>query len=463
MKKNIKKKILMCLVATALVASSTACQSTTSKEPTTAKSSVSSTVAEEKKNTSGTVEQTKLSESASQAIEEELSKLSESDLKKLDMLKKYFDVNKYLLNPGGIADNTITQDISSIEVDGIKFELGMSYNDVIATGYAPKDSSSVDSSAGKSIEFTNSTGNSIELIFKVDNNSKKTITEEGFLYGIKVDTANRKIVFNNFNENSTITDIIETLGTPYNIGLEDSNVGMLYSKAGVSFQKVTFYNDLETEKMNSIEVSGYVETSSDEELSSSKERSDNSADTEEKEMQMLKKYLDVDTYRLNKGYITDNTTSKDISSIEVNGDKFELGMSYEDVVAMGYKPSKSSFADEKLGEGGKSDYFTNNSGSSVNLYFEAESNSDITVAEADSFGIRVEPENQKFIFNGIGEDSTISDIIKTFGNPYYIKRGHYSEKLDAYIVYKNQKESSYVEFDVDLETEKIIHVAIYKL
>ena len=456
MNKIMKKKVAIGLVAILLIVGSTACSQPKS----------SGTVSEEKTNTSETVAQTKLSDAANKILESKIELLPESGKKAVNLLKKYVDFNLYMLNLNSdiIDDNETTEDISTIKIDGKTFKLGMSYDDIISLGYKPKDSSYADSRSNESMEFTNDEGNSIELTFRDKDDSNKTIKEGYVLDELKVEVENREVFLDKLGENSTISDIIKVLGQPSRVGIDNDYLGVVlgYSKLN-SIQRVTFCNDLETEKIISIEISGYENEDklSTEELNYLKELNKESVKSRQKEIKILKKYFDVDLYMINGGYIEDRKTDKDLSSIEIDGKKFQLGMSYNDVIAMGYTPSDSSFAREKPGSSEKSETFTNDKGKSISLSFKTKSNSKSIKESGYLYQISLELENQQILFNNIKEDSKIPDIIDALGNPYSSYTG-YGDVLDTRIEYVSKKESYHTTFCINLGEEKITKINFVK-
>ena len=452
MKKILKTKTIICLVVVALILGSTACSSS--------KSSTKNSAVKEKKETFETVEQTKLSKAANQVLEEKLNEFPESGKKAVELLKKYVDFNAYMLDDGIIYFNQTTEDISSIEVDGTIFKLGMNYEEVISKGYTPKDSSYADSKkSNKDMEFTNSKGNSVELRFDIEDGSDKSIKEIGVLYEIKVNVKNQKFLFKDLDETSTISDIIETLGKPYEIGASEdySEISMKYIRIS-AFQNVEFYNDSETEKITSVDISGSVQKNkTTEELNDEKEQLKEYEKIKQKTIKMMKKYFDVDLYRIERT-IDDNKVDKDLSSIEINGEKFKLGMSYKEVISMGYKPDDTSFAKKKP-QYSEFEFFENSKGNRITLSFETTDNPDKTIEEAGILSeISMNTEMREFIFDSIKKDSTVSDIIEAFGNPYSI-----GVDLTEYcITYKDREDSYLARFYINPETEKITNISIDK-
>lgn len=185
------------------------------------------------------------------------------------------------------------------------------------------------------------------------------------------------------------------------------------------------------------------------------------SESEQEEYDLVSKYFDIKEYEENDGLIIDNETDKVLSSMIVDNTRFEIGMSYDEILSLGYKPAEESFAEKKpdclvaLGE------FINDKESSVRLGFASKDSSDSNITVSDGsylYKISVYPERNIFSIDGISEYSTIQDIINVFGNPRRIDRGCYSDFPDMVMEYKSRELSQYLTFYVNLETEKIVAV-----
>lgn len=185
------------------------------------------------------------------------------------------------------------------------------------------------------------------------------------------------------------------------------------------------------------------------------------SESEQEEYDLVSKYFDIKEYEENDGLIKDNKTDKVLSSMIVDNTRFEIGMSYDEILSLGYKPAEESFAEEKpkgvvvLGE------FINDKESSVRLGFASRDYSDSNITVSDGsylYEISVYPESNTFSIDEISEYSTISDIIDVFGNPCRIDAGCYSDFPDMKMVYESRELSQYLTFYVNLETEKIVAV-----
>lgn len=142
----------------------------------------------------------------------------------------------------------------------------------------------------------------------------------------------------------------------------------------------------------------------------------------------------------------------------VDDTRFEIGMSYNEILLLGYTPEEESFAEKKPGGLCVLSKFINDQESAVRLGFAVEYRSEDTVRDGGYlYQISAKPKNTFFV-DEITEDSTISDIINVFGNPYSIRVGCYSDFPDMVMEYESRELSQYLTFYVNLETEKIVAV-----
>lgn len=187
--------------------------------------------------------------------------------------------------------------------------------------------------------------------------------------------------------------------------------------------------------------------------------------SEQEEYDMISKYIDTKEYEDDYGSIVnrDNKTDKDISFITVDDTKFKIGMTYDDILSLGYKPEDESFADKKPNSLVVLNNFINDKENNVHFGFALSNKSDRDGTVSDGsflYEIIANVENNKFYIDDITEDSTISNIINIFGNPYRIDSGMYSDFPDAVLLYESAEYSQYITFCVNLETEKIVSVKI---
>ncbi len=187
------------------------------------------------------------------------------------------------------------------------------------------------------------------------------------------------------------------------------------------------------------------------------------SESEQEEYDLISKYFDIKEYEENDGQIEGNRTDKVLASIIVDNTRFELGMNYDNILSLGYKPEEEAFAEKKPNGLVISGEFVNNKESSVKLGFASSdySDSNITVSNGSFlYEITAFSDSNTFSFDEISEHSTISDIIDVYGNPSRIDTGCYSEFPDMEMKYENRELSQCLRFDVNLETEKIVFVEL---
>ena len=183
--------------------------------------------------------------------------------------------------------------------------------------------------------------------------------------------------------------------------------------------------------------------------------------SEQEEYDLISKYFDIKEYEENDGRIEGNQTDKVLSSMIVDNTRFEIGMSYNDILSLGYKPEAESFAEKKPDCLNVLENFVNDEESSVRLGFASSdySDSNITVSNGSFlYEITALSDSNDFSIDEISEHSTISDIIDVFGNPSRIDAGYYSDFPDMKMQYESREFSQYLTFYVNLETEKIVSV-----
>lgn len=185
------------------------------------------------------------------------------------------------------------------------------------------------------------------------------------------------------------------------------------------------------------------------------------SESEQEEYDLISKYFDIKEYEDNDGRIIENQTDKVLSSMIVDNTRFEIGMSYNDILSLGYKPESESFAEKKPDSLSVLETFVNDEESSVRLGFASSdySDSNITVSNGSFlYEITAYSDSNAFSIDEISEHSTISDIIDIFGNPSRIDAGVYSDFPDMQMQYESREFSQYLTFYVNLETEKIVSV-----
>lgn len=182
------------------------------------------------------------------------------------------------------------------------------------------------------------------------------------------------------------------------------------------------------------------------------------SDDEQEEIRLLGQFLDVDLYIDNDGCIKENLLDKDLSHLDVNGTRFELGMSYDDILDLGYKPDNEDFMNKKPGGLAVAEIFTNSVGDTVKLRFSA-SDDEATVKEG-GYLYSIEPE-KAFTVAGITESFTTAEVVKSLGSPYRLDCGLYRDYPDAELEYLNSDSNNkYLKVFVNLETDEITSVTL---
>lgn len=194
---------------------------------------------------------------------------------------------------------------------------------------------------------------------------------------------------------------------------------------------------------------------------SSKNSRSRLSESEQEEYDLISKYFDIKAYEENDGLIMDNTTDKVLSFMMMDHTRFEIGMCYDEILSLGYKPVEESFAEKNPKSLAVTGEFVNDKESSVALAFASKDPYDDNVTVRDGgylYEISGSPEDNTFSIDEISENSTILDIINAFGDPYRIDSGSYSDFPDIMMIYKSKELSQYLTFYVNLETEKIVSV-----
>jgi hypothetical protein len=197
----------------------------------------------------------------------ESTEVSDQEQEEYELMSKYFDVEAYEENDGVIRDNLTEKDISSIVVDDIRFEIGMNYEDVLLLGYEPEDESFENkkvSCLAECCDFSSAKGDSVRLGFaSYDAHEENVVASDGvFLYSISAYPERNRFSIDEISENSTISDIINAFGNPHRINTgyysEFPDMRIEYDSKELS-QYLIFYVNLETEKIVSVQVEGYVD------------------------------------------------------------------------------------------------------------------------------------------------------------------------------------------------------------
>lgn len=181
----------------------------------------------------------------------------------LKLLEEYLDLAPYEENNGIVSENQLKDPVETMTVNGQEFTIDMKWGDVLATGYQPTDPEFAEEETGSLAylcDFENSQGDTVRLGFIGEEGQKMS---EGSLYGIYAHPAeNESTEFEvaGISETSTMEDIIDVLGKPY--GILDPAYEE-YMDCGLKYRckdrdiEVTFYVDMETGRILSVELEGY--------------------------------------------------------------------------------------------------------------------------------------------------------------------------------------------------------------
>lgn len=178
---------------------------------------------------------------------------------------------------------------------------------------------------------------------------------------------------------------------------------------------------------------------------------------EERALELLGEYLNLAPYEENNGTVSENRLKDPVETMKVNGQEFKIDMKWEDVLATGYQPTDSEFAEEETEALAYLCDFANSNNDTVKLGFIGEEGQ--TVSEGSLYGIYaypVENENTEFEVAGISETSAVEDIIDMLGEPYSILDPAYEDYTDCGLNYRCKDRDIEVTFYVDLETGKIL-------
>lgn len=187
-------------------------------------------------------------------------------------------------------------------------------------------------------------------------------------------------------------------------------------------------------------------------------------DEEKAEVDLMRKYFDVDAYVAQEGRIIENKLDGIIDEIEVGGQILKIGMSYEEVIEKGFSAYDTEFQDKEISSAlNYTSDFQDADHHTVCLGFIGED--DQIVADGVLYYINVNMAREKeaassFLLAGIDNDTTLPEILSELGSPYRIDTGSYSEYRDTHIEYMCKDASLYVSFYIDLDTEKIISATL---
>lgn len=188
---------------------------------------------------------------------------------------------------------------------------------------------------------------------------------------------------------------------------------------------------------------------------------DELSDSEKAEMELASKFLDIDAYDWRQSYFdnNENRTDKDLSAMTVDGGTFKIGMTYDEVKSLGFLPIEDDFMDKKIGMVTTGD-FINKSQAKVSVGFIA-SVADATIEDGGVlYCVKARQGKNTFSIDGITEESTIREVLDTFGEPSLIDFGAFSDFPDMQMRFDNEEHSQYLNMWVNLETEKIAVIKI---
>ena len=171
----------------------------------------------------------------------------------------------------------------------------------------------------------------------------------------------------------------------------------------------------------------------------------------------------MDEYAANEGRFLDRRTSQPLSSIEVNSTKFEIGMTYEEVLATGYRPTDEEFANEHPNGLCVMQDFENEEGKTIVLGFaNTDYRDDSQTVSNGGYLYKISPEVQTdtILIDGIREYSSITEIIDVFGEPESVDIGLYKDYPDLKMTYMNDQFSQYLNLVINLDTGKITRLSI---
>ena len=155
------------------------------------------------------------------------------------------------------------------------------------------------------------------------------------------------------------------------------------------------------------------------------------APTEEDAKALAEEFFEPDTYE--DGMNFDYELAEDFKSVTIDGKKFKAGISYDDVLGLGWKPVDESFADEEPSTLILINPFVNSKGKTVQFGFAVDDDTKL-VKEGNLyyFGSKDTLDNPaELLVDGIGVGSSIEDVVKAFGNkPYILKTADFY--MDGY-------------------------------
>lgn len=144
---------------------------------------------------------------------------------------------------------------------------------------------------------------------------------------------------------------------------------------------------------------------------------------------LVEKYVDLSGYSEGSLINYDAIVEKPVTSVTVDGKELVFGCSYSDVIAKGFEPEFSSFADKTLSSFISFVTFTAPSGKYVDIGFAGEENTKIsdaklayvaTVRSSDDY------EDADYDMEGITYGTSFQKLLDRFGLPYKFRQ----EKLD---------------------------------
>lgn len=214
------------------------------------------------------------------------------------------------------------------------------------------------------------------------------------------------------------------------------------------------------------EKSSEAETSSEEAKTTEADTVEDT-DSEEgsEELELLRKYVDVDAYIAGEGMVDANVSDEISEEMQVDGHTLRIGMGYDEVLAEGFTPTDDAFSQEEAYAVAVTCDFTTDQGKTARLGFICEEGQ--TVADGVLYSVNVqqlkdtdETTVPAYSVMGISGDTTIPEIVSVLGEPYQIEDPAWSDFLNVGFEYNCKETSRYLTFYVNLDTEEIVSATL---
>lgn len=185
-------------------------------------------------------------------------------------------------------------------------------------------------------------------------------------------------------------------------------------------------------------------------------------DTESPVVTFARQYLDIDAYTENPD-MRENKIPGIIDEMTVGNETLKVGMSYKDVVALGFEPVSSDFASSKIsGNLASVGKFYTKEKTTLNLGFIGEDGD--TISEGTLYSMRVGKDDENPSAGSVGGivcgDATIEDVLETFQNPRYIDTVLYDGGEKLAMEYSMEGRSVYIRTTIDPGTGKVFALSI---